>query len=100
MARAELKKVAKKSAIQILTELASGFSSVEDYMRYLEGLAIMSFTHALCAIDEQQLGVSEANRADGAYGRSAAFLLNQELEIQRRLNQAVCGREIVHGPEI
>lgn len=93
---AKLEDVEKKSAIMILTELAASFTDKDTYMRYLEGVAIIAFKDALCTVDEHNLGMSEENKALHAFGRSAAFLLFQENEIQRRLNQVVCGREITY----
>lgn len=92
--KASLKEIEKKSAVKILTELAAGFESKDAYLRHLEGIALIAFKDALCSVDERNMGMSDLNRAEHAFGRSAAFLLIQELEIQRRLNQAVCGREI------
>lgn len=94
MSKTSLSDVSRKSAVQILTELAASFSSKSEYIRYLEGVAMLAFKDALVLVEEQGLGVSPGNRAEYAYGRAAAFLMIQELEIQRRLNQVVCGREI------
>lgn len=92
MAKANLKEVEKKSAAKILTELALGFNSKDDYLRHLEKMALVSFADALSLLDERNLGISDTVRAENAFGRAAAFLMIQEMEIQRRLNIAVCGR--------
>lgn len=95
MAKASLKDVAGKSSVQILTEIASSFTNKDEYLRYLEGVAMISFKDALCIVDEKNLNMSELNRAEFAFGRAAAFLMKQELDVQWRLNQIVCGREIL-----
>lgn len=94
MARTSLLDVKKKSGVQILVELASSFSNREEYLNYMENIAITAFRDALKIVEEKGLEMSEGNRAERAYGRAAAFLVDQEQEIQRRLNIAVCGRVI------
>ncbi len=94
LARARLADVEKKSGVQILTELAQGFETKDEYLKYLEGVAMLSFTHALCTVGDHNLKLSDTLKSMNAHGRAVAFLLQQELEIQTRLNKALCGREI------
>lgn len=92
--QARLKDIERKSAIQIVTELAASFTDKQEYLHCLECLALLALKDALCTVNEKRVGVSGINRAEMAFSRSAALLLTQDLEIQKRLNEVVCGREI------
>lgn len=80
--------------MQFLTEFASTFDNRDDYVQFLEGVALIAFKDALCNVDGHELNISVENQAGSAYGRAAAFLLLMELELNRRTNIAICGREI------
>lgn len=95
-----LQDVAKKSGMKMLTELAASFTSRNEYLAYLEKVAATAFKDALCVVTDREMGISETVRSENAYGRAAAFLMQQEQETTRRLNQVVCGRVVEEGDAV